>query len=38
MPKVNCALVGCSSSIYGINSWKKECCLEHGCCLEHECS
>ena len=30
MPKVNCAVVGCSSSTYGINKWKKEPCLEHG--------
>ena len=30
MPKLNCAVVGCSSSTYGINKWKKEPCLEHG--------
>ena len=30
MPKVNCAVVGCSSSTYRINKWKKEPCLEHG--------
>ena len=30
MPKVNCAVVGCSSSTYGINKWKKEPCSEHG--------
>ena len=30
MPKVNCAIVGCSSSTYGINKSKKEPCLEHG--------
>ena len=30
MPKVNSAVVGCSSSNYGINKWKKEPCLEHG--------
>ena len=30
MPKVNCAVVGCSSNTYGINKWKKEPCLEHG--------
>ena len=29
MPKVNYAVVGCSSSTYGINKWKKEPCLEH---------
>ena len=29
MPKVNCAVVVCSSSTYGINKWKKEPCLEH---------
>ena len=29
MPKVNCAVVGCSST-YGINKWKNELCLEHG--------
>ena len=22
MPKVNCAVVGCSSNTYGINKWK----------------
>ena len=27
MPKVNCAVVGCSSSTCGINKWKKEPCL-----------
>ena len=30
MPKVNCAVAGCSSSTYGINKWKKEPCLENG--------
>ena len=30
MPKVNCAVVGCSGSIYGINKCKKEPCLEQG--------
>ena len=30
MPKVNCVVVVCSSSTYGINKWKKEPCLEHG--------
>ena len=30
MPKVYCADVGCRSSTYGINKWKKEPCLEHG--------
>ena len=30
MPKVNCAVVGCSSSTYGINDWKKEPWLERG--------
>ena len=30
MPKVNCAVVGCSSSTYGINKQRKERCLEHG--------
>ena len=30
MPKVNCAIVGCSSSTYGIKIWKKKPCLEHG--------
>ena len=30
MAKVNCAVVGCSSSTYGINKWKKELLLEHG--------
>ena len=29
MPKVNCAFVGCSSSICGIIKWKKEPCLEY---------
>ena len=24
MLKVNCAVAGCSSSTYGINTWKKE--------------
>ena len=24
MPKVNCAVVGWSSSTYGINKWEKE--------------
>ena len=31
MPKVNCAVVGfSSSSTYGLNKWKKEPSLEHG--------
>ena len=30
MPKINCAVVGCSSSTYGINKWKKEPSLERG--------
>ena len=30
MPKLNCAVIGCSSSTYGINKWKKELWLEHG--------
>lgn len=30
MPKVNCTVVGCSSSTYRINKWKKQPCLEHG--------
>ena len=30
MPKVDCAVVGCSSRTYGINKWNfKEPCLEH---------
>ena len=30
MPKVNCAVAGCSSSTYGINNGEKKPCLEHG--------
>ena len=29
MSKVNCAVVRCSSSTCGINTWKKEPCLEY---------
>ena len=30
MRKGNCVVVGCSSSTYGINKWKKEPFLENG--------
>ena len=30
MPKVNCDVVGCSSSTYRINKRKKEPFVEHG--------
>ena len=30
MPKVNCDVVGCSSSTYRINKRKKEPLVEHG--------
>ena len=29
MPKVNCAVIGCTISTYRLNKWKKEVCNEH---------
>ena len=29
MPKVNCAVVGCTNSTYRLNKWKKEVCNQH---------
>ena len=29
MPKVNCAVVGCTNSTYKLNKWKKEWCTIH---------
>ena len=29
MPKVNCAIIGCTNSTYRLNKWKKEVCNEH---------
>ena len=29
MPKVGCAIVGCSNSTYRINKWKNEICDSH---------
>ena len=29
MPKVNCAVKGCTNSTYRLNKWKKEVCNEH---------
>ena len=30
MPKVNCAVIGCSNSTYKLNKWKAESCEKHG--------
>ena len=29
MPKVNCAVINCSSSTYKLKKWKEEICYEH---------
>ena len=37
MPKVNCAVIGCSNSTYRLNKWKKSVCEQHAPATKNDC-
>ena len=37
MPKVNCAVIGCSNSTYRLKKWKKLVCDHHAPATKNDC-